>query len=172
MDTCEVDGCSRRVGVKKRGLCTGHNLQRHQGKPFTYLPPQEGRDPCPVKDCDKLQSSRGLCVAHSSVCWRMSIDPRDYAALCYGPCDVCGTVSKLMVEHDHDCCEGNYSCGVCVRGWVCRTCNSLIGFLERKIDRSDNSVHRATEFLEKPPGSRARIFKIKSSKDSHPGRNR
>lgn len=32
-----------------------------------------------------------------------------------------------MVDHDHDCCPGGWSCGRCVRGLICSECNVLEG---------------------------------------------
>ncbi len=40
-----------------------------------------------------------------------------------GRCADCAESVKLEVDHDHGCCPGEYSCGSCVRGLVCRACN-------------------------------------------------
>lgn len=33
----------------------------------------------------------------------------------------------VAIDHDHKCCPGHRSCGSCVRGIVCRSCNLLYG---------------------------------------------
>jgi Recombination endonuclease VII len=38
-------------------------------------------------------------------------------------------VIRLSVDHDHNCCPGDKSCGKCIRGLLCRACNSGIGHL-------------------------------------------
>jgi hypothetical protein len=40
-----------------------------------------------------------------------------------------------VVDHDHDHCPGQHSCGACVRGIICSRCNHDVGVLER-IDRT------------------------------------
>jgi hypothetical protein len=58
-----------------------------------------------------------------------------------GLCAVCGkpetriwpTSGKQMslsVDHAHSCCPGKKSCGKCVRGLLCFSCNTGIGFLQ------------------------------------------
>src|SRR4029077_2130187 len=38
-----------------------------------------------------------------------------------------GRGALLAVDHDHNCCPGAHSCGKCIRGILCGTCNSALG---------------------------------------------
>lgn len=38
-----------------------------------------------------------------------------------------GEKGRLVTDHDHECCPGARSCGVCVRGIVCYDCNNIEG---------------------------------------------
>lgn len=40
-----------------------------------------------------------------------------------------GTLRRLSVDHDHLCCKGLRSCGKCIRGLLCSSCNFAIGHL-------------------------------------------
>jgi hypothetical protein len=66
---------------------------------------------------------------------RHHLDPDWQAAnseTCYG-CGRKPTRGELLgVDHDHKHCSGSESCGLCVRGMCCRTCNGhLLKFVER-----------------------------------------
>ena len=51
----------------------------------------------------------------------------------------------IHVDHDHECCRGkNRSCGACIRGLLCHTCNIALGYIERRY-----ALARA--YLDRPP---------------------
>lgn len=47
----------------------------------------------------------------------------------HGCCKICGTHDPdgLFVDHDHSHCSSETGCPDCVRGLLCRACNSAIG---------------------------------------------
>ena len=51
-----------------------------------------------------------------------------------GHCLFCSATEDLVVDHDHSCCPGRKSCGVCVRGLLCHAHNMALGFYEKYRD--------------------------------------
>ena len=50
-------------------------------------------------------------------------------------CAICRTDKPggrggFQIDHDHKCCQYGYSCGKCVRGLLCYTCNAGMGYLK------------------------------------------
>ena len=51
-----------------------------------------------------------------------------------GGCLLCGEPEtesvRLHVDHDHDCCPSHtHTCGRCIRGLICSTCNAALGLM-------------------------------------------
>jgi hypothetical protein len=51
-------------------------------------------------------------------------------------CHICGEKKNywLHVDHDHNCCSGEKSCGRCVRGLLCHACNVILGHAKDNND--------------------------------------
>jgi|ERR1700741_5671885 len=58
-----------------------------------------------------------------------------------GCCAVCGNKDvKLVIDHDHACCPGDYSCGDCVRGLLCNNCNTAIGLMKDNTETMQAAI--------------------------------
>ena len=61
-----------------------------------------------------------------------------------GGCMICGSHHKLVIDHDHSCCDKqNYSCGACVRGVLCDRCNVGLSHFEDSLDK----IIKAAEYI-------------------------
>lgn len=86
-----------------------------------------------------------------------SLSPQEYDAILEaqgGMCFICrratGLRKRLAVDHDHACCDGPLSCGQCVRGLLCSTCNKTHGHL-----RDDPEAwQRGADYLRSWPSGR------------------
>ena len=64
---------------------------------------------------DKLIEQSGLCA----MCNHLNHSGR-------------GELHRLQVDHDHSCCDlKTKSCGECLRGLLCETCNMNLSYLEK-----------------------------------------
>jgi len=65
-----------------------------------------------------------------------------------GLCAICKQPPNrnwLAVDHDHKCCPGTKTCGNCIRGLLCSSCNSFLG-------RVNDNLESAIEYLTKKEG--------------------
>ncbi|MFO0417780.1 MAG: endonuclease domain-containing protein [Planctomycetota bacterium] len=51
-----------------------------------------------------------------------------------GLCAACGKEEATQVDHDHACCPGSQGCKKCVRGMLCGTCNSVLGYARDSVE--------------------------------------
>lgn len=65
-----------------------------------------------------------------------------------GRCEICQTEFMDGVlpylDHDHQCCAGKNSCGTCIRGVLCNTCNRALGFFKDDLQ----TLQAAVRYLE------------------------
>lgn len=61
---------------------------------------------------------------------RYGITIERYKELILNGCEICGTIENLAIDHDHSCCPGEFTCGNCIRGVLCRTHNQGEGYFK------------------------------------------
>jgi len=96
-----------------------------------------------------------LCSAEKSRIWRQAnrarhneiskfhsikkkygLDKETYLAMTLAGCEICGSFDALAVDHDHSCCPGTTTCGICVRGLLCKRHNWAAGNLKDSADEA------------------------------------
>ena len=155
--TCTGPNCTN-TSRRRSGLCDGHHLQALRGQSLKPLSArrkrgarlerdEQGRKQC--GRCDTWTNPEGFATDNraadglSSWCRRcahlsqFNILPQTYDAMLDRQGGVCRTCKQepadgqpLHVDHDHRCCpKAGKSCGKCVRGLLCRACNTALGLV-------------------------------------------
>lgn len=152
---CSFAGCSK--SSRAGGLCEGHGKQLKLGKtlkPLQRRTDPKARDGQGNKLCgtcdfwlpvvlfarsayraDGLCAQCGRCRSSAALVRKFGITLERYEQLLADQgagCAVCGKSEKanrrrLAVDHDHSCCPGQVTCGRCLRGLLCSSCNLHLG---------------------------------------------
>jgi hypothetical protein len=152
---CSFEGCENKSSTA--GLCGGHSRQRARGqelRPLKKKTDPTNRDAAGRKLCgtcntwlqvdsftrsgsrsDGLSARCGRCERSQSLKRKFGITLDQYERLLAqqaGGCAVCrkgerANGRRLAVDHDHTCCPGQVTCGRCVRGLLCSSCNLHFG---------------------------------------------
>lgn len=77
------------------------------------------------------------------------IEQSGICALCKHLSHHHGTIQRLQVDHNHDCCDlKTKSCGKCLRGLLCAGCNILLSYLEEILKQTTMVVPKWDTWLE------------------------
>lgn len=88
----------------------------------------------------------------AAVWGRFRLTPETYQQLLdvqNGVCAICQRPPDpiLFVDHDHTCCGARMkTCGNCVRGLLCKHCNSAIGLMKDNVQ----TLQAAIDYLQRP----------------------
>lgn len=87
-------------------------------------------------------------VNHAHILHFYHLTKIDYLKILISQSFSCGLCNrqgkKLVVDHDHECCSSNKSCGKCIRGLVCYDCNIFLG----RIDTIPDIYQKALVYKE------------------------
>ncbi|MYT61584.1 hypothetical protein GTW29_33555 [Streptomyces sp. SID7834] len=150
---CSFSGCGKSARYTTLGLCDAHYQQQLRGVELMPLEARKsyshwvaGWKVCPgcgvlkgesayPKDVSKTSGYRSNCLDCDR--WRnikrtYDLTRNEYQAIWAFQgerCGACGTdepgsVKGFALDHDHDCCPGKKSCGDCIQGILCLTCNA------------------------------------------------
>lgn len=131
-DTCGDRGRSRSGWAKKRSMALAER-HRCQGCLEYFTSATRADQKYCTADC------RRQAQALRDRLRRYGLEIHDYRALLRdqsGACAICRVPEdrcdrSLAIDHDHQCCPGETSCGGCVRGLLCGACNIALGRYER-----------------------------------------
>lgn len=60
-----------------------------------------------------------------------------------GKCAICQSPplkKRLAIDHDHTCCDGDSSCGKCIRGLLCASCNTGLGYAQDSVSILESMI--------------------------------
>jgi Recombination endonuclease VII len=102
-----------------------------------------------VKSRNDFSSAQAICKSCHSVKLKLAKYGLDTASL-GTRCAICGSIDNLVIDHDHSCCPGSHTCGKCIRGLLCRKCNSGLGM----FNDNPQLLVKASNYLSKPNSGR------------------
>ena len=175
MDTCKEENCGGVVHAKglcqphyrqnarrERGL-KPPGPKRDPSKPYSKFRPPKLRElsthcgrghkytetntrPCKV--CTNLRASKYRLIEKYGLTperLKQMLVAQDYGcAICPEKFDL-DAKYPFDVDHDHNCCSGEKTCGDCIRGILCRSCNRGLGAFKDNM----KYLQSAIEYLDR-----------------------
>lgn len=121
---CSVEECQRNVYAKK--MCKMHYARvlangTTKTKTTTY-----NETKTYATESGYLISAKRQRDAHLRYNYKITID--QFELMAEDGCNICHDQPErtMHVDHDHKCCKGPVSCGKCVRGVLCTSCNAAV----------------------------------------------
>lgn len=100
--------------------------------------PRQPRGPYPWI-CRACERNRASLRKHG-----LTIEQKDEIAVHQGGCRICGhpepSSRGWVVDHDHECCDGEKSCPKCRRGIVCSWCNTMLANAFDRIEILQSAI--------------------------------
>lgn len=147
--TCAFEGCGRAWAT--RNYCWTHYNQYRTGQVLKAIEARSRQTgDCMVPACGAAAKSRGVCMPHARLRTNFNLSDEQIATLFADPrCEICSTrnpgVRDFALDHDHACCpRSGFSCGECIRGLLCGSCNRALGLLNDDPER----IRAAAAYLE------------------------
>ncbi len=146
LSLCSFESCLKTA--RSNGLCDSHWKQKNHyqielRKTRRWMAVKSDLV-CVVMNCEKLaQSSIGMCDSHKGLCLKYKLTSIQLDFIRAGGCAICGSYNTLHIDHDHSCCDSRVTCGNCVRGALCVSCNHGLG----NFKDNPESLKNAIEYL-------------------------
>jgi hypothetical protein len=76
---------------------------------------------------------------------KYNLSSEEYYEIISRGCDSCGSSVGIAIDHDHLCCPATKTCGKCIRGVLCRRCNTAEGIFKT----NPQSIYGLIEYMKK-----------------------
>ena len=127
--------CEMRLPLSSFYLCLDKNGRRYPNSKCKSC-----ASTATMKSRGKLSRQDARIRARSGNLWTFfRMRTSDYETLLEAQDQSCAICKRPIrdsgyVDHDHQCCPGKRSCGQCVRGILCRSCNTGLGCFQDDVD--------------------------------------
>jgi len=98
---------------------------------------------CGVQPKDRKRAICKSCVYKERISSQYGLTIEQYNLILVSQgnvCAICNATGPLCIDHDHSCCPGIHTCGKCIRGLLCRNCNTGLGLLKDDPQRLSKAI--------------------------------